>query len=434
MQSQDLPEQSGLNRVTGPESGHSPVRPPARSWKEQWGPALRSLLERLDTPLFPLLFTALAYALFLTARLAVLNFDPSLFVLAGDRWCNPEEVPSNLTVHQDSTGYDGEFYYRLALNPFTAKATEFGITLDIPAHRQQRIMYPLIVWALSLGRAEWVPALLIGVNYAALCLLGLLGGYYARALKLHPAWGLLFPLCPGFVLTLSRDCVEIVAIGFMLAGLLAASKEKPFWAGALLSLAVLTRETMLIVPLAILMERPFRVWKGKRFQREYAYFLPLVVYGVWQLLLRTLWGQFSFQANRARVGMPFYGAVRSFFEYTRLTEFHDAVCVVEMALIVIFALAVASAIRSSSSSLYFIICWLFYTVLISTLTGDIWDDEWNFMRAITEFYVFGGIILLTSTSRMRLPVLGAWATLWAYLMIVRTGLPRLGIDWLGTLM
>lgn len=44
--------------------------------------------------------------------------------------------------------------------------------------RQQRILYPSIVWLISWGHAAYVPFLLIVVNFGALCLIGWFGGVY----------------------------------------------------------------------------------------------------------------------------------------------------------------------------------------------------------------------------------------------------------------
>lgn len=392
----------------------------------------RGLLDRLDTPLFPFTFTAVVYAVYVVVRLGMQQFDATSFVVAGVPWSDPAAMPPNFTVLEDSPGYDGQFYYRLALDPFTTEVTDFGVTLDIPAQRQQRIVYPFIVWALSLGNPDRVPALLIAVNYLALCVVALLGAWYVRALKLHTACALLFSLYPGFVLTLSRDCVEIVAVAFLLAGLLASTREKPVSASILLSLAVLTRETALVVPVAIVLEKLFRAWKGGRLQNAFPYALPIVVYGVWQLVMLSMWGELSVQANSERVGIPFYGAVQWFMEYARMSTFQHAVCLAEMTLVVVSAVVVVIVYRTSTSPPYMLIACILYMALLSTLTGDIWQDEWSFMRAVTEFYVFASIVLVTSASRIRVPVLGAWTLIWAYLVVVRTGLPRLAVDWLRT--
>ena len=45
---------------------------------------------------------------------------------------------ADLPVHTGTNGYDGQFYYRLALNSLSHQVTAFHITLDNPPYRQQR--------------------------------------------------------------------------------------------------------------------------------------------------------------------------------------------------------------------------------------------------------------------------------------------------------
>jgi hypothetical protein len=136
--------------------------------------------DRLDSPWLPLLIVAVLTFLFIFGMLRRVDFDASWFVTAGDKFCDPARVPHNLAVQKDSEGYDGQFYYRLALNPFTSKRTDDGIILDLPSVRQQRILYPLVAWALSLGNAQFLFLVMLGINFAALCWLGWLGGAYAQ--------------------------------------------------------------------------------------------------------------------------------------------------------------------------------------------------------------------------------------------------------------
>jgi hypothetical protein len=104
---------------------------------------------------------SIVYLLFITARLSAHGYDTSYFVTAGDQFCDPNLVPKTLTVTTGSNGYDGQVFYRLALNPFTSTPTEFGVTFDSPQYRQQRIVYPFLVWVLSIGDPDRVPMMLI---------------------------------------------------------------------------------------------------------------------------------------------------------------------------------------------------------------------------------------------------------------------------------
>jgi hypothetical protein len=95
--------------------------------------------------------TAILYGSVIVCRLAIFKFDPTSFIVAGIEICNPGGVP--IPIHwYAGGGYDGQYYFRLALDPFTSQQIAFGIPLDWPAVRQQRILYPALAYALAWGR------------------------------------------------------------------------------------------------------------------------------------------------------------------------------------------------------------------------------------------------------------------------------------------
>ena len=101
-------------------------------------------------------------------------------------------------------GYDGEFYYRLALNPLAWGHWAFGITLD-SVYRIDRIGYPALAWLVAGGHRPFVPTALVLVNVAALGILGGLGAALARDAGRHPLWGLVFAGYWGLLWSLSRS-------------------------------------------------------------------------------------------------------------------------------------------------------------------------------------------------------------------------------------
>jgi hypothetical protein len=205
------------------------------------------ILERLNSPWVAASLVAVIYLAFILLRLVSFQFDLSAFVLAGDRFSDSRQVPIDLAVLPDSSGYDGQFYYRLALDPLTAQLSNFGITLDFPDYRQQRILYPLLIRILSQGQPNSIPFLMIVINWVALCCIGWVGGAYARALGWHASWGLALTLYPGFALSLARDLTEILAVSLLLASLYTLYRQRQMMAALLLTAAVLTKETMLTV-------------------------------------------------------------------------------------------------------------------------------------------------------------------------------------------
>ena len=147
-------------------------------------------------------------------------------------------------------GYDGQFFYYMALDPGGAPAY-----LDKPAsYRYARVLYPFAARAAALGRPSLVPWTLLLINLAAL-----VGGTLALALLLQrrgasPFFAFLFGFAPGLYEAVSRDLSEPLAYSLVLAALTVwwwDNKPRPWAAGIVFGLAGITRETTLIFPLAL---------------------------------------------------------------------------------------------------------------------------------------------------------------------------------------
>jgi hypothetical protein len=143
----------------------------------------------------------------------------SLFIMAGHTYTHRSQLPRGLLL-VPSAGYDGQFYYRLALDPFNWHHTAFGITMD-QSYRYTRIGYPSLAWIFSLGQHQLVPVVLVVLNLFAVAAMAMLGGVFARDAGRHALWGLAFVAYFGLVISVGRDTAEPVAEACMLGGLLA---------------------------------------------------------------------------------------------------------------------------------------------------------------------------------------------------------------------
>lgn len=103
-------------------------------------------------PWMVVVFCALMYV---GATLAQHRLDPMAFVIVGERF--------DLGTPNGSLGYDGQFAYRIACDPLGGWRY-----LDVPAYHYQRILYPLLARALSLGSTSLLPWVLMLINLAAL--------------------------------------------------------------------------------------------------------------------------------------------------------------------------------------------------------------------------------------------------------------------------
>ena len=375
-------------------------------------------LSSLDSPLLPSLVIALVTSLFLLGILRHNDFNASSLVTAGDRSCDPALVPRNLIVRKNSDGFDGQFYYRLALDPFTSRPTDFGITLDKPALRHQRILYPLLAKILSLGNNNLIPLMMILINFSALCLLGWIGGSYAQTFNQHALWGIFVPLYPASLFTLTRDLVELLEVSLLLSSFLLLRRQKFIPATLLLTLAVLAKETALVGVVAALLVYVIDYLRRQSGRVKWHYWAaPLATFSVWQLILFYNWGEFPVLEGTINIGAPFIGFVTLLIDAADYQTQLQRRVLPELIFLICFAASVFYCLRSTLVSLHEIVSLLLYAILIMFLSRAIWVEDWTFMRATTEFCVLGIIVMLGSRSKIRFPALGFSFMFWLFLFI-----------------
>lgn len=342
---------------------------------------MKFLVNRLNKTAVPILVTAVLYFLFLFFSFN--KYDPGAFPQAADYFADPALVPANLFVLPDSTGYDGQFYYRIALNPLTREKVEFGIDMGSPRYRHQRIIYPLLGWLFSFGEPLLVVYSLIFVNFFMLLLIGHLAGRYAQLARRHAIWGLALSLYPGFIYTLSRDLVEITEAGILLAGLLFLEMKKESLASTFFSLAILAKETALLAAVALLSRKKY--WPVA--------IAPIAIYGLWQLVMNWWWQYGLDSSTRVNIGLPFVGIIEGYqigYEPDRWS--------IAFGFLIIFLLFVLIGLQRSSAARHVKFAWALYAFLLICLTKNVWVESLAFLRAASLFYLTGTLILLKNRS------------------------------------
>jgi hypothetical protein len=161
------------------------------------------LVTRSDRPIVPgsvALFTALAFVLVRWQTWA--EGDITRFILVGRHFATPSQLPPGVAV-APTYGYDGQFFYRLALNPVNFSHIAYGIRVDQP-YRYMRIGYPWLTWLVSFGQHVLAPVILVVINIVAIGAIGHLGGLFARqgGGTRWPGWSCrptsaCSPACPG---------------------------------------------------------------------------------------------------------------------------------------------------------------------------------------------------------------------------------------------
>lgn len=374
------------------------------------------MMQRINSPRWTSAIVAAVYLAFIVLRLAAGGNDPSIFVLAGDKFVDANRAPEGLKVLVNWDGYDGQFFYRLALDPFTTKVTDFGIRLDNPPWRQQRIVYPALVRLLSLGRADLVPWLLIAVNYVSLCLIGWIGGAVAQSMGRPALWGLVFPLYPGFLFTLACDTTEILQVGLVLTSLWLLMRHRPRLATGALTLAVLTKDPALLVAVGAMIAYLLERWKrtGESKIKWYYFVIPGFVFAVWQVFLFSRWQQFPVLAGGFDLGWPLMDFASFVVRSLNSSDPFRTRAIAEVIFIVMMVIVPLSLIRSSPARLQIKVTWLLYGLLASAYTAMIWVTDTGFFRALPDFYVFGMLIVMSAASPIKWPAVIYSVGMWAY--------------------
>lgn len=375
-----------------------------------------SLLDALDHPAVTALIALAGYACFVVIRWQIAaNGNIANFVRAELPYAHPGRVPAGLPVFS-SNGYDGQFYYRLALDPANLHRTTFGITLD-HLYRLERIGYPALSWLVSLGQHGLTPVALVVVNVLALSAIGLAGGMLAVESGRHALWGLLLAGYFGFFKSVGNDLTEPVAAACLLGGVLAYRRERPAAAGLLFAFGALTRETVVIVPLAMLLVRvvgsvvpPSPHRSGFRpCAADLAWCLPLLVFTGWQLVLRAATGRLialSDVGDNAHGGLPFTQFADGIRENLGLLGVPAAVGYLwfaEVVTLLAFVVAALVSLRSTTVPGYERVAFVAFIIELGILSNTIWTGHAD-LRSLDECYLLAVLLLLRSNLRRLWPL------------------------------
>lgn len=371
-----------------------------------------------DRPWVPTVAAFLLASMFLLALLVRAGGDPSMLVHAGPPWTRAAEAPDSLTVQEADRAFDGQFFYRLGVDPWSTDETVAGVEFDLPALRNARWGYGALAWVGSAGRTSLVPWSLITVNLAAATALGAVGGAFARSVGRHRAWGFLFVLWPGFAYSLSLDTSELLASTLVLGGLVASRARRPVRTALLLTLAVLVRDTAAIVPFGFVLAAAVTGIRSSGSIRHrigtvreplLAGAPPLIVLVLWQLLQRIRFGELPVTSSGDNnLAAPLVGFLRLLGDAASSpggeTLFRAGFGIAVLALVA----AAAVALRSTQVDAPVRGAWITAVGVTVLLNAYLWSGATAFMRATTEAGILS-IAILLATPRTRIAIRPALA-------------------------
>jgi hypothetical protein len=287
-------------------------------------------------------------------------------------------------------GHDGQQFYAIARQPMHPAAA--ARNLDRPRYRLQRILSPVLAWALhptgggaGLAIAVWLVAWLgaVAVGFGGARLIESLGGGDATSARA----ALLLPVVPGVVASVGLAIPDALALGLALLAIDTDLRGRSRSAVALGVLAVLAKESLLLVLLG------WVIWRGVR--SCWLVLVPAGVAAAWWLALRLMLPD---TPNASHEFEPVLGIVRS-MQYWFDTRVELGAVLVVMGGLAVGAVAIvrigtrAPLAPAIAIQILFVLC----------LSPDVLALNWNAPRATLPLIVLAGIALAAIGRRRRDP-------------------------------
>ncbi|XTZ20451.1 MAG: AZOBR_p60025 family cell surface glycopolymer formation protein, partial [cyanobacterium endosymbiont of Rhopalodia fuxianensis] len=214
--------------------------------------------------------------------------------------------PETTKIYIGEIGYDGQQFLSLALDPFLQNPETIN-TLDHPIYRYRRILYPLISYLLSFGNRTLIPYVMVAINCLSIIGIVWITSLYFQLNK-EQKWQPLLTLCiPGVWIVLSLGTADLLSSLLLILSFYCYRYNKPICTAFTISLACLTRETLLLIWLAILFTSIIQKKKEQSKQLLLAWIPPFL----WTLYISSLNlpGAVRVKAN---FGYPFMGIYNKF--------------------------------------------------------------------------------------------------------------------------
>lgn len=322
--------------------------------------------------------------------LSQVGWDVTIFTAFGE-----EETPTRLYAEErlgdvylrSGQGHDGKFFFVQANDPWVVDPDENARVLDRPLYRSQRMLYPVlagggglfdpgtIVWAmlivnlLALGVGTWVTALI------------------AAELDASPWWGLAFALNLGLVSEVIIGGAGLVAAAAAFGAVLMIMKHRVGWGIALLLMAALAREAMLLTVAGV------ALWLWLRKRRKEAVLaaaIPGFAVVAWAVYVRLRIGAGVVIGQVQEIGWPFVGMVEAVDYWLRSPMDLAA----GLAVFVLFLLFTRRVLTSQH-----LVGWAFlgFVALGIIFTEQVWRSYFDITRAVAP--IITSFVLLMFSSK-----------------------------------
>ena len=299
----------------------------------------------------------------------------------GEVWLRPEQ------------GHDGRFFFVQANDPWLRDPLGNAAILDRPAYRSQRMLYPVLASGMGvLGPESIVWGLLI-VNLLAMGLGSWAAASIATEMGGSAWWGLAFVLNLGLVTEMNIDGAGVVAAATAFLAVALMLRGRSAWATAMLVLAALSREVMLVVAAGT----AWWLWhsQGQRRRAITVLVIPIAIVGLWYLYIQLV-GLENGLAEIQEIGIPFVGIIGASSSWLD-DPLNLTIGVTVALLLLLFARRVVVQDE--------LVGWAFlgFVPVAFLLTEQVWHSYFDIARAVAPVFTAYALLIAADRRNVREP-------------------------------
>ncbi|NEO68535.1 AZOBR_p60025 family cell surface glycopolymer formation protein [Moorena sp. SIO3H5] len=298
-------------------------------------------------------------------------------------------------IYQGEQGYDGQQFLTIALDPWLENSGTIE-AITPPQYRYRRILYPLLGYLLGFGNTQLIPYAMVGINCLAIILIVFVSSLYFKRYSGRTWQSLLVLSIPGVWMVLSLSTADLISSLLLVTAIYFYRNEKPIYTAIAIAAACLTRETMLLMWLAILLTS---IWerKGRQLQHLLWAWIPVAgwaIYVFYRLEAQeNLEGSENFGYPLFGIGQKLINSLTGGLGGKNLFEAYSFAL-----LIAAFVVTILLASQSLRENKVILISAIIYAVLFSMTSMTILGYYLDYSRVYLDIYF---LLLLSSSYSKR---------------------------------
>lgn len=279
---------------------------------------------------------------------------------------------------------DGMAFAALARDPTLSRPEEFVDGPHEAAYRAQRPLFGYVVWVVSAGQGSAVPVVMsVLVVIAA----GTMTAMTAAFIMVRGGRGeaaIVVVVLPGCLRATTGVTPEMIGMTFALLGIFVWEQDSRALATCLFALSVLTRESMIVVPFAVMLHA-FVTRRTPLRQLFAPLVVPAAAFGAWCVVVRVRFGAWPTTGRVPdRLGLPLQGLFSAASHWIAPAQE-----------IVVIVITVASVVGALVVSRRDVMTWVVvsYAAFGSLMGAAVWGHWYDYGRPLVPLYVCALIVI-----------------------------------------